>query len=293
MKLYIFLFALFFIAGCRDTRKTGGETDTLKSPVVYVDRLDSSLMENSGIIYWNKSIWTFNDSGGKNELYRVDPASGKILSVVKISNATNVDWEDIAQDDKYIYVAEFGNNFGDRKDLQVLKVAKKQISNSAEQLVTAEKIYFQYDNQVNFKNEFKGHRFDCEALMVYKDKMYMFSKDWLLNKALLYELSVEPGNYTITPIDSFNVDGLITGADILKNGKYALVGYKDFKSFIWLFEMTPNNYFSSPKQIKLDMLKNAQTEGICFSPEGDLLFSCERTLNYNEQIWKIPAKQLK
>jgi hypothetical protein len=34
-----------------------------------------------------------------------------VLRTVAITNATNVDWEDIAQDASYIYIGDIGNNF--------------------------------------------------------------------------------------------------------------------------------------------------------------------------------------
>jgi hypothetical protein len=35
-------------------------------------KLDKKIPETSGILYLNDQIWTFNDSGGKNELYKID-----------------------------------------------------------------------------------------------------------------------------------------------------------------------------------------------------------------------------
>jgi hypothetical protein len=128
--------------------------------------------------------------------------------------------------------------------------------------------------------------------MVYNDSFFVFTKDWVKNITKVYGLPTKPGDYIVSPIDSFNVNGLITGADILPNGKFALVGYLNFRSFIWTFHKTRSEFFSDPRFIDLGMLVNAQTEGICFTAEEDLFFSCEKTENYNQQIWKIGKKQL-
>ena len=47
---------------------------------------------------------------------------GDFLSVNK---EENVDWEDITQDETHIYIADFGNNNGNRTDLKIYKILKQ------------------------------------------------------------------------------------------------------------------------------------------------------------------------
>ena len=56
------------------------------------------LAESSGLLYLNDRILTFNDSGGEPALYCVDGNTGDLISKTVISNATNTDWEESAQD---------------------------------------------------------------------------------------------------------------------------------------------------------------------------------------------------
>jgi hypothetical protein len=261
-------------------------------PETYIKSLDSVIVEISGLLLWDNHFWTFNDSGGKNEIYGLDFINGKILFTIQLTNAKNIDWEDIAQDEKYIYIAESGNNAGVRHDLKILRIKKKDITSYPFQSVMADSISFRFADQKDFTPVFRQTPYDCEALMVYNDSCFVFTKDWIRNITKVYGFPSEIGNYSPFPIDSFNANGLITGADILPNGKYALIGYKNFRSFFWTFRKTKSNFFSNPRFIDLGMLVNAQTEGICFTSEGDLFFSCERTENYNQQIWKIGKKQL-
>jgi hypothetical protein len=261
-------------------------------PENYIKILDSSLVENSGLIMWNNYFWTFNDSGGKNELYGLDFKTGKIQCTIQINNATNVDWEDIAQDKYYIYIADTGNNFGDRHDQKIYRIKKKKINSKPFQSFNADIISFKFADQFDFTNAFHQTRYDCEALLSTKDSLFVFTKDWIKNSTKVYGFPAEIGDYNVSPIDSFNTNGLVTGADILPNGKFALIGYRNFRSFMWTFQKTNSNFFANPRFFRLEKLENAQTEGICYTTKGDLFISCEQTANYLPQIWKIGKKQL-
>jgi hypothetical protein len=293
---FLLFFTLIFalITSCQLKTKSKDSTSYQDSiiPETYISCLDTILVENSGIIIWNDHFWTFNDSGGKNEIYCLDFKTGKILFTVQISNAMNIDWEDIAQDKKYLYIAETGNNAGARHDQKIYRVRKKDITSNPFQSVIADSISFQFAEQVDFTPTLRQTRYDCEALFAFNNSLFVFTKDWSKNITKVYSFPAKVGNYEVLPIDSFNVNGLITGADILPNGKFVLIGYRNFRSLLWTFQKTKSKFFSNPRFIDLGMLENAQTEGVCFSSAGDLFFSCEQTGNYNQQIWKIGKKQL-
>lgn len=267
----------------------------LKSGVAiekYIPQLDPELNENSGIIYWNKLLWTFNDSGGKNELYGIDAKTGEMKRKIHLTNATNVDWEDIAQNDKYIFIAETGNNAGTRIDLQILRLKKSEISKKEVQHLKVEKIFFSFADQDRFEPFFRHNSYDCEALLEWNDSLYVFTKDWVNFKTKLYAMPNVPGSYNLMPSDSFDVKGLVTGVDINSKGEIAMVGYQNYKSFVWLFDKVKSNFFANPRFVDLSFLHNAQTEGICFTPKGNLLISCEQTTDYPQEIWKIDRKSI-
>ena len=108
---------------------TGCSTDNLeeekvKNPadfnnLIKVTSLNDLVSESSGLLFLNDKLITHNDSGGSNNLYEVDTLDGSISKTIKIKNSTNKDWEDIAVDSKYIYIGDFGNNNGNRKDLLI------------------------------------------------------------------------------------------------------------------------------------------------------------------------------
>lgn len=294
ISFYFLLIVLISLSSCKSNskKKKVGKQEGW-APESYILLLDSSLIENSGIIYWDKLLWTFNDSGGKNELYALNAQTGEIEKTIRLSNADDIDWEDIAQNDEYIFVAETGNNAGTRTDLQILRFKKSLINKESFQEIDVEKIYFNFADQKDFNPFFRDNSYDCEALLEWDDSLYVFTKDWKNFITKVYVMPNIPGNYSLMPIDSFDVEGLVTGVDIDAKGKIAMVGYQDYKSFVWLFNKTETSLFSDPQFINLDMLQDAQTEGICFTPKGDLLISCEQTVDYKQQIWRIPKRDFR
>src|SRR5262245_58181650 len=65
--------------------------------------LPASIRETSGLVFWNGMLWTHNDDGD-TALYAIDTTDGHILRRVPIKGVVNNDWEDITQDDDYIYI---------------------------------------------------------------------------------------------------------------------------------------------------------------------------------------------
>lgn len=259
----------------------------------YIPELSGKLNEISGLLIYDELYWGFNDSGGQPVLYGFNK-KGKIKREVEIENGKNRDWESITQDKKHIYIGDFGNNMGARDNLRIYKVDKKDIKDKEEQKVEASKIEFSYGNQDRFAYFDKTTPFDCEAMVEFKDKLYLFSKNWNEYTTVSYQLPTKKGSYTIQPIDTFNVDGLITGADISPNKKQlVLVGYNNYRSFIWHFSDFKNDDFFNGKSdfYWLKGLTNAQTEGICFLNNDSILISCERAGSFKEQVFLVPLNQ--
>ena len=93
-------------------------TSILSQELVKITKLPSIVNETSGIeAQGSDAIWTLNDSGGKAELYLCDTL-GNLNRTLKITNAHNKDWEDIARDNEgNLYIGDIGNNNNDSKKL--------------------------------------------------------------------------------------------------------------------------------------------------------------------------------
>lgn len=242
-----------------------------------VTKLDDTVNETSGLIYDKGFIWTHNDSGGEAALYKINPKTGNIVQKVTITNAKNIDWEDLAQDANHIYIGDFGNNLGYRKDLKIYKIAKAGINENTIE-ATAEVISFSYPEQTSFTKD-KNHNFDCEAFFVYNGALHLFTKNWNDAKTSYYKLSTERGDYKAKLIETFDAKGLITAADIDSNGVIVLIGYTPNKLFMWICSNYEGEKLFSGSNRRIEMGKfifNGQLEGICFTENGEGYISSER-----------------
>lgn len=66
-------------------------------------RLPLALKNPSGILKADDgTIWSINDAQGKQPLLINIDTTGKVLRTVRVTNAPNLDWEDITNDDREI-----------------------------------------------------------------------------------------------------------------------------------------------------------------------------------------------
>ncbi len=244
-------------------------SDIAKSQTVTINELsilDSLINETSGIIYYNNKLISHNDSGNEPLLYEVDTTSGAILRTVYIQNATNIDWEDLAQDSLNIYIADIGNNSGDRTNLCIYKINKNNYLTS--DTVIANTINFAYNNQTDFTTNTNNTRFDAEAISIFNDSILIFMKDWIDLKTRTYILPKTPGNYIAYQRDTFDCNGFITGSEYnTQDSCFMLCGYGDGLSpfIIHLSNFNNTNIFAGNVN-KIDITNEigaSQTEGIC------------------------------
>ncbi|MDY0025919.1 MAG: hypothetical protein RBS33_08045 [Lentimicrobium sp.] len=292
-------------AGCTDPQALNYDTSasvndgscqyphTTATARAYIPRLSNRVHETSGLIYWKGNLWTHNDSGGDAEIYRLDTLKGRVRQTISIANARNSDWEDIAQDDHYIYIGDVGNNVGNRRDQCVYKIEKAAIPETGDVSLEAEIIYFSYGDQKNYEPDAYNHNFDCEALIAFGDKLLLFSKNWADLKSRVYELPKIAGTHILEPKGILEVDGLITGADLSSDGKQiALCGYKDYEPFLMLiYDFSPGNIFSGNKRrIAFTGMFGTQTEGITYFSDDSLLISAEKTPIAPARVYRFYPK---
>lgn len=95
--------------------------DWLKLNRYKIAVLSDSINENSGLDFFQDRLFTINDSGNTADIFAINKETGKIKNVFR-TNLNNKDWEAITSDSTALYIGDFGNNVGSRKDLLIYKI---------------------------------------------------------------------------------------------------------------------------------------------------------------------------
>ncbi len=259
--------------------------------------LSDSLRETSGLTFLRDQLYTFNDSGNTNEIFEIDKNNGKILKKFK-TNFPNKDWEAITNVGENIYIGDFGNNAGSRKDLAIYKI--NPFCDNLSSDCTDLKFQFNYSEQKDFNVNYLNHDFDAEAMIFLDGNIHLFTKEWAsknISHAVIDVQNTE--NQIISNLESYNTGFVVTDASYFE-GKLFVVGYtKKAKVYLMVFEKDINGlFFSKPlKKYKLgSALTIGQVEGIAVNRDG-IYISNERfakfIFNAKQSLYFIPFHQLK
>lgn len=246
------------------------------SPASTID-LPATVNETSGLLFWDDALYTHNDNTDVN-LYGLNTATGIIDHTFAVTGTTNQDWEDIDQDENYIYIAETGNNVnGNRTNLRIIRVDKAGLETGTP---SVNSINFTYANQTNFVPTGNNNTdFDCEAIIVGTDNIYLFTKQWVSRQTSVYSLPKTPGTYVAQLLTTYNVNGLITGATYVEDKHLvALCGYSPtLQPFIYLlYDFQGNDFFTGNKRKLSLSLGFHQIEGITTTNGADYYLTNER-----------------
>jgi len=257
--------------------------------------LPKKLKEVSGITYFPETnmIYTLEDSGNKNAIYAIN-SEGKLVKTITISNATNVDWEDITKDKVgNIYIGDFGNNDNERKDLCIYKVAKNQLNKD---LAVAEyKISFSYPEQTEFPPKKKELFYDVEGFFEQGGYFYLFTKNrskGFDGTSFIYKIKNAKGTQKAVRIGTFKTCDnynhcVLTSATISPDGKKVvllshdkIVVFKDFKG----------DLFHKGKQTEVSLNHFTQKEAVVFKDNSTLLIADEKTNKVGGKVYEFYLK---
>jgi len=221
------------------------------------------LNESSGLVVDGDSVWTHNDNSDVH-LYRIGKSDTTGMQQFTVSGASNIDWEDLTADSNYFYVGDFGNNSnGARTDLRILRIEKQSLWAGQPVVDT---IWFSYSDQIPVTSTGPNATdFDCEAMVVDTDSIYLFSKMWTSQNTTVYALSKSPGVHIANRKFQLNVQGLVTGATMVDSlGIVVLCGYSPLlQPFLFLIYDYPAKEFELGNKRKIGLnLPFHQVEGI-------------------------------
>ena len=255
---------------------------------VFKSNLGSDLKEISGLDLAKGEWWGHNDSGFDPDFFSIDPENGGLLKKISLKDAHNRDWEDVCSDGFSLYFGDFGNNNNDRQNLGIYRVPFSAIGNGSNQTINANEynfLPFAYPDQTDYSTTSEDSTiFDCEAMIFTKGKLHLFLKNRKEYQTTHYAFN--PINSSIQKLESFDTQGLITGASLSPDGKtIALVGYDIrglpivFCWLLWDWQAGTDMFFSGNKRrIELgSAFSIGQVESIGFNTNRSGYIANERT----------------
>ena len=187
-------------------------------------KLPSYINETSGLEIIDDFLVTHNDSGNDAILYYLNE-NGNLIFERNFKEFENIDWEDLAVDDDYIYIADMGNNYDTRLNLRIIKVPINSKINSYEI------INFYYPEQKSYKFRRKSI-FDAEALISVDDFLYIFTKNRAEKTTDIYRLPKKGGTWAAKKISTLNTNSIVTAADYSIESKLlVLTSTIDFNNY--------------------------------------------------------------
>lgn len=257
--------------------------------------LPKKLKEVSGITYFPETnlIYTLEDSGNKNEIYAIN-SEGKLEKTIAITNAQNVDWEDITKDKEgNIYIGDFGNNDNERQDLCIYKVAKTELNK--ENAVSEYKVSFSYPEQTEFPPKKKELFYDVEGFFEYQNYFYLFTKNRSKafdGTAFIYKILNAPGTQKAVKLGEFKTCDnynhcVLTSATISPDGKKVVLLSHDK---IVLFKDFNGDSFNNGTQTEITLNHFSQKEAIVFKDNNTLLIADEKTNKVGGNVYEFKLK---
>jgi hypothetical protein len=257
-------------------------------------------------------FWVHNDSGDTARIFAIDAQGHNIIPTYSkfsfygevpeegkqqwqgfpVLDATNVDWEDIAADEHYLYLSDMGNNSNTRRNLAIYLVSEIDPTASTRTAVI-QRLPVVYPDQHGFPPA--ERHFDSESLFVVDGKLYLLTKhrtsffEFSEAGANLYRLDTRftDKDNVLTLIDSNPEITSATGADISPDGQtLAVLSY----SALWLFARPASGdlWLSGKAQhFPLDRGAIKQAEGVTWVDNETLLI-----VNEQGDIFRTNRKQL-
>ena len=255
----------------------------------FLSELPKEVEETSGLFFHHGRLWTHNDSGGKPILYALDTTTFEVVQRLTLENVKNKDWEDVCTDGENVYVGDFGNNKGSRKNLKIFTFPLSAIPDEGDATIEVDSIRFCFADQTNFEKRKHEHDFDCEAMFATEEYLYLFSKGWETGTTRMYRLPKTAGNHVAEVINGFDSQGLITGADYDRENRIlVIVGYVKnvWKPFMYIiFDFDEAGVKLSNRRIEMPQLTGAQTEGICFYDHGQCYVTAETSPTMTARVF--------
>jgi hypothetical protein len=177
-----------------------------------------AIRESSGLVASRRHagvFWTINDSGNAPVLYAIS-RTGDLIREFPVK-AENSDWEDLAIDDEgRIYIADTGNNAGQREEVRVLRVDEPDPRAPVNGKPAPLRV------QASWRLTYPEKPFDCESLFVLDGKGYVIPKRLNASPAEIYAFDLAAAQRPIAlkrVVEIASIRAPVAAADVSPDGK--------------------------------------------------------------------------
>ena len=258
---------------------------------ITVTPLGNEIAETSGLACLdNDQFLTINDSGNPAAIYQLD-AQGRISKRLS-TNGHNQDWEALAIHQGRLWIADIGNNSGQRQTLQLYHTVLPS-SQAAE--LAVEMLELRYPEAPKTSPSHYQHELDAEALVSTGSQLLIFSKNWLGMQSRVYEVDTSKKAVMLKQIgETSALPGLITDvAYSMQQQVFVVAGYQNFRlnplSFVLSGDFVP---FLAVLDAQYRVIKSVpistggQLEAVCLDRAQNIWLSQEKSTHHAAQFWR-------
>lgn len=234
------------------------------------------LTETSGIVASRKNanvLWAHNDSGDSARVFAMS-ASGRHLGIYNLIGASNVDWEDIAAGQDYLYIGDIGDNARARTSIAVYRVPEPAVS------ATQTPASVDLTNWDKLPMQYPGAVYDAETLLAdpLSGDLFVVTRDRAGEGVARVFRNPAPHTagitVTLTLVATIPLTMEIKGGDVSPSGDAVLLRPHSFSApangYYWLRAPATNLWDAFSQQPCLTPLANEpQGEALTFAADGN------------------------
>lgn len=254
--------------------------------------LPAEIAETSALVCaGGQQFFTINDSGNPSVLYRLN-AQGQIQQRINVQ-AQNQDWEALALHQDKLWIADIGNNSGQRTELQLYALPAPAVGDTT---TPATSYRLHYPGPAARAPAMYQHEFDAEALVSTGSALLIFSKNWLGSTSRVYQVDTSQSASELKQVGTTSpLPGLITDVAYSTSQQlFVVAGYQNFRRnplpLLLSGDFSP---FLAILDRQYQLIKTVpvttggQLEAVCIDAADNIWLSQEQSARHPALMWRL------
>lgn len=249
--------------------------------------IDEKLDEASGLVSSQLNpglLWSHNDSGNAGDIFALT-ATGDVIESFSVSNASNIDWEDMAlgpcpESCACLFIADTGDNLAIRARKTIYRVPEPLLGVDSGSTQDAQAIEFTYP---------EGANYDSETLLVdpRQGELFVVTKDYESPLAQVFRFpSTDPADSPIelVYVTSISMQGksgsntLATGGDVAPDASRVVIRTLTHALEYTVPSGSPLEAAFSTAPTLVELPSTSQGEAIAYGADGLSLLTISENL---------------